>query len=65
MQVSLFEFFHTLFCLSLLFPELEAVEALKWLRAAGFPQYAQMFEGEYRFEIKREKKGGGERGGGD
>ncbi|GAB6028696.1 hypothetical protein CHUAL_004520 [Chamberlinius hualienensis] len=24
--------------------ELEAVEACKWLRAAGFPQYAQMFE---------------------
>ncbi|GFN74685.1 rho GTPase-activating protein 7, partial [Plakobranchus ocellatus] len=24
--------------------ELEAGEALKWLRAAGFPQYAQMFE---------------------
>ncbi|KAK6975590.1 serine-rich adhesin for platelets [Biomphalaria glabrata] len=27
--------------------KLEAIEALKWLRAAGFPQYAQMFEGEY------------------
>lgn len=27
--------------------ELEAIEACKWLRAAGFPQYAQMYEGEY------------------
>lgn len=25
--------------------ELEAKEACKWLRAAGFPQYAQMYEG--------------------
>lgn len=25
--------------------ETEAVEACKWLRAAGFPQYAQMYEG--------------------
>lgn len=25
--------------------EIEAVEACKWLRAAGFPQYAQMYEG--------------------
>uniref|UniRef100_A0A1B0B8D3 SAM domain-containing protein n=1 Tax=Glossina palpalis gambiensis TaxID=67801 RepID=A0A1B0B8D3_9MUSC len=24
--------------------EIEAVEACKWLRAAGFPQYAQMYE---------------------
>ncbi|KAK3859088.1 hypothetical protein Pcinc_034762 [Petrolisthes cinctipes] len=24
--------------------ELEALEACKWLRAAGFPQYAQMYE---------------------
>lgn len=38
--------FYTLF-----FPlsEIEAIEACKWLRAAGFPQYAQMYEGEYRF----------------
>lgn len=27
------------------FSEIEAAEACKWLRAAGFPQYAQMFEG--------------------
>ncbi|XP_026735701.1 rho GTPase-activating protein 7-like [Trichoplusia ni] len=26
--------------------EIEAAEACKWLRAAGFPQYAQMYEGE-------------------
>ena len=25
--------------------EIEALEACRWLRAAGFPQYAQMFEG--------------------
>uniref|UniRef100_A0A1B0CDI3 Uncharacterized protein n=1 Tax=Lutzomyia longipalpis TaxID=7200 RepID=A0A1B0CDI3_LUTLO len=25
--------------------EIEAIEACKWLRAAGFPQYAQMYEG--------------------
>lgn len=25
--------------------EIEAQEACKWLRAAGFPQYAQMYEG--------------------
>lgn len=25
--------------------EIEAGEACKWLRAAGFPQYAQMYEG--------------------
>lgn len=27
--------------------EIEAIEACKWLRAAGFPQYAQMYEGTY------------------
>lgn len=27
------------------FAEIEATEACKWLRAAGFPQYAQMYEG--------------------
>jgi hypothetical protein len=32
-----------LFCVA----EIEAAEACKWLRAAGFPQYAQMYEGEY------------------
>jgi hypothetical protein len=31
-----------LFCIA----EIEAAEACKWLRAAGFPQYAQMYEGE-------------------
>ena len=31
--------------------ETEAVEACKWLRAAGFPQYAQMYEGELLYEI--------------
>ena len=25
--------------------EIEALEACTWLRAAGFPQYAQMYEG--------------------
>lgn len=29
------------------FSEIEAQEACKWLRAAGFPQYAQMYEGKY------------------
>lgn len=30
-----------------IFPtELEANEACRWLRATGFPQYAQMYEGE-------------------
>lgn len=28
-----------------LIAELEAREACAWLRAAGFPQYAQLFEG--------------------
>lgn len=26
--------------------EIEAKEACTWLRAAGFPQYAQLYEGE-------------------
>ncbi|XP_052834768.1 stAR-related lipid transfer protein 13 isoform X2 [Drosophila gunungcola] len=30
--------------------EIEAVEACKWLRAAGFPQYAQMYE-DHQFPI--------------
>ena len=25
--------------------EVEAVEATRWLKEAGFPQYAQMYEG--------------------
>ncbi|KAL0275758.1 UNVERIFIED_CONTAM: hypothetical protein PYX00_003520 [Menopon gallinae] len=32
------------FCSSLSVSEIEAAEACKWLRAAGFPQYAQMYE---------------------
>lgn len=37
--------------------EIEAQEACKWLRAAGFPQYAQMYEGECHFlMIKSVKK---------
>jgi hypothetical protein len=35
------------FCVS----EIEAAEACKWLRAAGFPQYAQMYEGECRSKV--------------
>ncbi|EDW67953.1 rho GTPase-activating protein 7 isoform X2 [Drosophila virilis] len=31
--------------------EIEAVEACKWLRAAGFPQYAQMYE-DHQFPIE-------------
>lgn len=31
--------------LSLSLSELEAKEACEWLRAAGFPQYAQLYEG--------------------
>jgi hypothetical protein len=31
--------------------EIEAKEACKWLRAAGFPQYAQMYEGEYYYYV--------------
>lgn len=30
-----------------LFAEIEAKEACDWLRAAGFPQYAQLFKGKY------------------
>lgn len=33
--------FFVFFC----FPEIEAKEACDWLRAAGFPQYAQLYEG--------------------
>lgn len=31
--------------------EIEAIEACKWLRAAGFPQYAQMYEGKFSIEL--------------
>lgn len=31
--------------LCVLIAEIEAREACDWLRAAGFPQYAQLFEG--------------------
>jgi len=34
--------------LSLLSTEIQAAEAMKWLREAGFPQYSQMYTGEYR-----------------
>lgn len=34
---------HALF----LFAEIEAKEVCDWLRAAGFPQYAQIFKGKY------------------
>lgn len=30
---------------TLLYTELEALEACYWLKAAGFPQYAQAYEG--------------------
>lgn len=33
------------FIVSILIAEIEATEACQWLRAAGFPQYAQMYEG--------------------
>lgn len=33
--------------LYVLMAEIEAREACDWLRAAGFPQYAQLFEGRY------------------
>lgn len=36
--------FSHVFCF--FFTEIEAIEACKWLRAAGFPQYAALFEGE-------------------
>lgn len=29
------------------FVEIEAVEACRWLKEAGFPQYAQMYDGMY------------------
>lgn len=41
MHPSIFTYFHVTFMTA----EIEAVEACKWLRAAGFPQYAQMYEG--------------------
>jgi hypothetical protein len=34
--------------------EIEAQEACKWLRAAGFPQYAQMYEGKCLADKHRE-----------
>lgn len=33
----------------LYFSEIEAKEACDWLRAAGFPQYAQLYEGRSAF----------------
>lgn len=35
--------------LSLSLTEIEAKEACTWLRAAGFPQYAQLYEGRTLF----------------
>ena len=34
-----------MFCI---FAEIEAVEACRWLKETGFPQYAQMYEGKKR-----------------
>lgn len=35
-------------------PEIEAKEACDWLRAAGFPQYAQLYEGRHlSFQVNR------------
>lgn len=36
-----------------LFAEIEAKEACDWLRAAGFPQYVQLFKGKYEAVIPR------------
>lgn len=33
------------------FPEIEAKEACDWLRAAGFPQYAQLYEGRLSLQV--------------
>jgi len=38
-------------CFVVFVTEIEAKEACKWLRAAGFPQYAQMYEGEYYLPV--------------
>lgn len=35
----------------ILIAEIEATEACQWLRAAGFPQYAQMYEGKWTNEF--------------
>lgn len=37
--------YSTCLCFFFCFPEIEAKEACDWLRAAGFPQYAQLYEG--------------------
>lgn len=37
-------------CVCLFLTEIEAKEACDWLRAAGFPQYAQLYEGNTRRE---------------
>lgn len=36
-----------LFFFLAVFAEIEAKEACDWLRAAGFPQYVQLFKGKY------------------
>lgn len=43
----------SLFFISFSFLEIEAIEACKWLRAAGFPQYAQMYEGKLAWLNKK------------
>lgn len=40
-----------LFSSTLSYAEIEAKEACTWLRAAGFPQYAQLYEGKDPGEI--------------
>jgi hypothetical protein len=36
---------HFLILLFFYLTEIQAAEAMKWLREAGFPQYAQMYQG--------------------
>lgn len=45
--------FSTTFLINFFFSisEIEAIEACKWLRAAGFPQYAQMYEGKSHLSL--------------
>lgn len=46
-----FVVFINLVFLFLTFVEIEAKEACTWLRAAGFPQYAQLYEGKDIFNL--------------
>lgn len=44
-------------CMFFPFLEIEAKEACDWLRAAGFPQYAQLYEGKTAcYEQKKKEK---------